>query len=120
MKVHFNLFGGTVLKLGTKTHHDAMLAGIDRLDPTGCFALTELGFGERAGSSGFMHLCSHPLVLVSSRVLMNIAAVLLWQATTQWRCRRQQHWTWSVMSLSSTRPRRLRRSESNLQLKQIH
>ncbi len=37
---------GTVLKLGTKPHHDAMLAGIDRLDPTGCFALTELGFGD--------------------------------------------------------------------------
>lgn len=45
--MHFNLFGGTVLKLGTKAHHDAMLAGIDRLDPTGCFALTELGFGKR-------------------------------------------------------------------------
>jgi hypothetical protein len=72
LKVHFNLFGGTVLKLGTKTHHDAMLAGIDRLDPTGCFALTELGFGERAGSPGFMRLCSHPPVLVSSRVLMNM------------------------------------------------
>jgi acyl-CoA oxidase len=48
LQVHFNLFGGTVLKLGTKAHHDAMLAGIDRLDPTGCFALTELGFGENA------------------------------------------------------------------------
>lgn len=35
-----------MLKLGTKPHHDAMLAGIDRLDPTGCFALTELGFGD--------------------------------------------------------------------------
>ena len=34
---------GTVLKLGTKVHHDALLAGIDRLRPTGCFALTELG-----------------------------------------------------------------------------
>jgi len=48
MTVHFNLFGGTVLKLGTKPHHDAMLDGIDRLDPTGCFALTELGFGNNA------------------------------------------------------------------------
>jgi hypothetical protein len=36
---------GTVLKLGTAVHHEAMLDGIDRLDPTGCFALTELGFG---------------------------------------------------------------------------
>lgn len=48
MTVHFNLFGGTVLKLGTKAHHDAMLDGIDRLNPTGCFALTELGFGNNA------------------------------------------------------------------------
>lgn len=47
-QVHFNLFGGTVLKLGTKVHHEAMLDGIDRLDPTGCFALTELGFGNNA------------------------------------------------------------------------
>lgn len=37
-----------MLKLGTRVHHDAMLAGIDRLDPTGCFALTELGFGNNA------------------------------------------------------------------------
>lgn len=36
---------GTVLKLGTAIHHDAMLDGIDRVEPTGCFALTELGFG---------------------------------------------------------------------------
>ena len=36
-------FAGTVLKLGTKVHHDALLAGIDRLQPTGCFALTEFG-----------------------------------------------------------------------------
>ncbi|KAK9840200.1 hypothetical protein WJX74_005380 [Apatococcus lobatus] len=48
MTVHFNLFGGTVLKLGTAVHHDAMLNGIDRVEPTGCFALTELGFGNNA------------------------------------------------------------------------
>ncbi|KAK9829677.1 hypothetical protein WJX72_007299 [[Myrmecia] bisecta] len=48
MTVHFNLFGGTVLKLGTKKHHDALLEGIDRVEPTGCFALTELGFGNNA------------------------------------------------------------------------
>ena len=28
MTVHFNLFGGTVLKLGTKKHHDALLEKI--------------------------------------------------------------------------------------------
>ena len=43
----FNLFGGTVLKLGTKRHHDLLLRGITSLDDVGCFALTELGFGER-------------------------------------------------------------------------
>ena len=28
MTVHFNLFGGTVLKLGTKKHHDVLLEKI--------------------------------------------------------------------------------------------
>lgn len=28
MTVHFNLFGGTVLKLGTKKHHDLLLEKI--------------------------------------------------------------------------------------------
>lgn len=36
------------MKLGTQVHHDALLGGIDRLKPTGCFALTELGFGNNA------------------------------------------------------------------------
>ena len=39
------LFAGTVLKLGTKIHHDQLLKGIDSLDAVGCFALTELGYG---------------------------------------------------------------------------
>jgi acyl-CoA oxidase len=39
----FNLFGGTVLKLGSKRHHDVLLKGIDTLDDIGCFGLTELG-----------------------------------------------------------------------------
>lgn len=42
----FNLFGGTVLKLGTARHHAQLLRGITTLDDVGCFALTELGFGE--------------------------------------------------------------------------
>ena len=37
---------GTVLKLGTQQHHDQLLGVIDSLDATGCFGLTELGFGE--------------------------------------------------------------------------
>ena len=36
---------GTVLKLGTQRHHDQLLERIDSLQATGCFALTELGFG---------------------------------------------------------------------------
>ncbi|XXQ39481.1 Acyl-coenzyme A oxidase [Plasmodiophora brassicae] len=48
MTVQFNLFGGTVLKLGTKRHHDAYVKGIDNLSVLGCFGLTELGYGNNA------------------------------------------------------------------------
>lgn len=52
MTVQFNLFGGTVLKLGTAHHHDALLRGIDTLEDVGCFALTELGYGNNAVCMG--------------------------------------------------------------------
>jgi acyl-CoA oxidase len=48
MTVQFNLFGGTVLKLGTERHHRQLLKAIDTLDAIGCFALTELGYGNNA------------------------------------------------------------------------
>ena len=48
MTVQFNLFGGTVLNLGTERHHDKLLKGIDNLNDIGCFALTELGYGNNA------------------------------------------------------------------------
>ncbi|XP_037071344.1 acyl-coenzyme A oxidase 3, peroxisomal-like [Pollicipes pollicipes] len=48
MTVQFNLFGGTVLKLGTARHHDKLLKGIDNLNDVGCFGLTELGYGNNA------------------------------------------------------------------------
>jgi len=48
MTVQFNLFGGTILKLGTARHHDLLLKGIDSLHDIGCFALTELGYGNNA------------------------------------------------------------------------
>lgn len=48
MTVQFNLFGGTVLKLGTERHHERFLKGIDTLDDVGCFGLTELGYGNNA------------------------------------------------------------------------
>lgn len=47
MTVHFNLFGGTLLKLGTDRHRH-LLPEIDHLDSTGCFGLTELGYGNNA------------------------------------------------------------------------
>lgn len=47
MTVQFNLFGGSVLKLGTKRHH-YLLDGIDKATDIGCFALTELGYGNNA------------------------------------------------------------------------
>jgi hypothetical protein len=40
MTVQFNLFGGTVLRLGTDRHHGQLLDGIDSLSDIGCFALT--------------------------------------------------------------------------------
>ena len=46
--VQFNLFGGTVLKLGTGKHHDLLCDGIDSLEKVGCFGLTELGYGNNA------------------------------------------------------------------------
>jgi len=48
MTVQFNLFGGTVLKLGTERHHKQLLDGIDSLHDIGCFGLTELGYGNNA------------------------------------------------------------------------
>jgi len=48
MTVQFNLFGGTVLKLGTDRHHKQLLEGIDNLQDVGCFGLTELGYGNNA------------------------------------------------------------------------
>lgn len=48
MTVQFNLFGGTVFKLGTEKHHKQLLEGIDSLADIGCFGLTELGYGNNA------------------------------------------------------------------------
>ena len=43
MTMQLNLFGGTILKLGTKRHRKELLEGIDNLNDVGCFGLTELG-----------------------------------------------------------------------------
>jgi len=47
LTVQFNLFGGTLLKLGTDKHRQ-LAPKIDSLDAIGCFALTELGYGNNA------------------------------------------------------------------------
>lgn len=44
--VQFGLFGGSVLGLGTKKHHDKYLAKIGTLELSGCFAMTETGHGS--------------------------------------------------------------------------
>ena len=50
--VHFNLFGGSVLKLGTQKHHDKYLNDIDTMTGLpGCFALTETSHGVISGMS---------------------------------------------------------------------
>ncbi|KAJ3319820.1 acyl-Coenzyme A oxidase [Boothiomyces sp. JEL0866] len=47
MTVQFNLFGGTVIKLGSERHRK-ILKEIDSLNAVGCFGLTELGYGNNA------------------------------------------------------------------------
>jgi acyl-CoA oxidase len=44
--VQFGLFGGAVLHLGTRKHHDRHLADIASLRLPGCFAMTETGHGS--------------------------------------------------------------------------
>jgi acyl-CoA oxidase len=45
--VQFNLFGGTIVGLGTKEHEN-LYDLIDSLKIIGCFCLTELGYGNNA------------------------------------------------------------------------
>ena len=44
--VQFGLFGGSVLWLGTKKHHDKYLKDIGTMALPGCFAMTETGHGS--------------------------------------------------------------------------
>ncbi|WP_327026723.1 acyl-CoA dehydrogenase family protein [Micromonospora sp. NBC_01739] len=44
--VQWGLFGGAVLSLGTRRHHDAYLRDIVAGDLLGCFAMTETGHGS--------------------------------------------------------------------------
>lgn len=47
MTVQWNLFGGTVLNLGGERHRK-YLENVDNMTGMGCFALTELGYGNNA------------------------------------------------------------------------
>eukprot|EP00186_Timspurckia_oligopyrenoides_P000476 CAMPEP_0182444638 /NCGR_PEP_ID=MMETSP1172-20130603/3029_1 /TAXON_ID=708627 /ORGANISM="Timspurckia oligopyrenoides, Strain CCMP3278" /LENGTH=555 /DNA_ID=CAMNT_0024640247 /DNA_START=241 /DNA_END=1908 /DNA_ORIENTATION=- len=44
--VHFTLCAGTIAKLGTTKHHNALLPKLDSLELAGCFGMTELGHGS--------------------------------------------------------------------------
>ena len=44
--VQFGLFGGSILFLGTKRHHEKYLRDVGTLALPGCFAMTELGHGS--------------------------------------------------------------------------
>lgn len=50
--VQLGLFGGAILHLGTKRHHEAYLADIASMKLPGCFAMSESGHGSDVQSVG--------------------------------------------------------------------
>jgi acyl-CoA oxidase len=50
--VQFGLFGGAILMLGTRRHHDAYLADLVSGRLLGCFAMTETGHGSNVQALG--------------------------------------------------------------------
>ncbi len=50
--VQFGLFGGAILQLGTKPHHDAYLEDLISGRLLGCFAMTESGHGSNVQALG--------------------------------------------------------------------
>ena len=50
--VQFGLFGGAILQLGTKAHHDAYLSDLITGKLMGCFAMTETGHGSNVQALG--------------------------------------------------------------------
>ena len=50
--VQFGLFGGAILQLGTRRHHDAYLRELIAGRLMGCFAMTEVGHGSNVQALG--------------------------------------------------------------------
>ena len=50
--VQFGLYGGAILQLGSKHHHDAYLEDLVTGDLLGCFAMTETGHGSNVQALG--------------------------------------------------------------------
>jgi len=50
--VQFGLFGGAILQLGTRRHHDAYLRDLVSAELLGCFAMTETGHGSNVQALG--------------------------------------------------------------------
>ncbi len=50
--VQFGLFGGAILQLGTRRHHDAYLRDLVSGRLMGCFAMTEVGHGSNVQALG--------------------------------------------------------------------
>jgi acyl-CoA oxidase len=50
--VQFGLFGGAILQLGTKDHHERYLPAAIKGDLLGCFAMTESGHGSNVQALG--------------------------------------------------------------------
>ena len=50
--VQFGLFGGAILQLGSKHHHDAYIADLVTGELMGCFAMTETGHGSNVQALG--------------------------------------------------------------------
>jgi acyl-CoA oxidase len=44
--VQFGLFGGSILQLGTRRHHEQYLTAVGRLELPGCFAMSETAHGS--------------------------------------------------------------------------
>ncbi|MBW3535703.1 MAG: acyl-CoA dehydrogenase family protein, partial [Gemmatimonadetes bacterium] len=69
--VHFGLFGGSVLQLGTRRHHERWLPAVASLEAPGCYAMTEVDHGSNvrdvettaeydADAEGFVLHTPHP------------------------------------------------------------